>query len=331
VVLGHLTFGELVAFYTYLLQLVMPIRRGGWLMTMASRAGAASERIFEVLDAPVTVADRPGAIVLPPVKGKVEFEGVSCAYYPGRPVLEAVSFAVEPGQTVALVGGTGSGKTSIANLIPRFYDVSSGRVLIDGHDVRDVQLPSLRRQIGVVMQETLLFAGTIRENIAYGRPEASHEQVRAAARAARADAFIERLSRGYESRVGERGVSLSGGQKQRVAIARAILLDPRILILDEFTSSVDLETERQIREALRELLRNRTTFVIAHRLSTVRSADQILVIERGHLIASGRHEQLLASSPDYRAICAAQLEGDEARAVAEPAAPVSHLAEGLGA
>ncbi|MCC7371756.1 MAG: ABC transporter ATP-binding protein [Chloroflexi bacterium] len=312
VVWGQLSFGELVAFYAYLLQLVLPIRRGGWLMTMAARASASSERIFEILDTPVRVADRDGATVLPPLIGSVEFEDVSCSYYPGRPVLQQVSFRAEPGQTVALVGATGSGKTSIANLIPRFYDVDGGRVLVDGHDVRDVQIGSLRQQIGIVMQETLLFADTVRANIAFGRPGASDAEIRAAARAARADEFIERLPERYETPVGERGVSLSGGQKQRIAIARALLMNPRILILDEFTSSVDVATERLIRAALVELMRNRTTFVIAHRLSTVRAANQILVLEAGQLVAIGTHEQLLETTPLYRDTYALQLQSDDA-------------------
>jgi ATP-binding cassette, subfamily B, multidrug efflux pump len=222
-------------------------------------------------------------------------------------VLEQVSFVAEPGQMVALVGATGSGKTTVANLIPRFYDVAAGAVLVDGHDVRDVRLQSLRRQIGIVMQETTLFSGTIRENIAFGRPEASQREIEDAARAARASEFIERLPLGYDTVVGERGVSLSGGQKQRVAIARALVLDPRLLILDEFTSSVDVATERLIRAALQELMLGRTSFVIAHRLSTVRVADNILVLDRGRVAASGRHEELLASSELYNEINASQL------------------------
>jgi ATP-binding cassette subfamily B protein len=311
VVWGNLTYGELVAFYAYLLQLVLPIRRGGWLMTMAARASAASERIFEILDSPVTVADHENSTALPPLVGSVEFDDVSCSYYPGRPVLQHVTFRAEPGQTVALVGATGSGKTSIANLIPRFYDVDGGRVLVDGHDVRDVKLQTLRQQIGIVMQETLLFADTIRANIAYGRPGATDAEIRSAARAARADEFIERLPNAYETPVEERGLSLSGGQKQRIAIARALLMNPRILILDEFTSSVDVATERLIRQALIELMRNRTTFVIAHRLSTVRAADQILVLEGGQVVAHGTHEGLLESSPLYRDTYALQLQTDD--------------------
>jgi ATP-binding cassette, subfamily B, multidrug efflux pump len=311
VVTGLLTMGEMVAFYSYLLQLVQPIRRGGWLMAMASRASASSARIFEVLDTPVAVADKPGAVELPPLEGRVELEAVSCAYHPGRPVLEQVSFRVEPGQTVALVGSTGSGKTSVANLIPRFYDVSAGSVRVDGFDVRDVQLNSLRRQIGVVLQETLLFSGTVRSNIAFGRPDADEDDIRQAAVLARADEFIARLPRGMDTPVGERGVTLSGGQKQRIALARALLMDPRILILDEFTSSVDLETERLIRAAMEEVLRGRTTFVIAHRLATVRSADQILVLRRGRLVAHGTHAELVESSAEYREIYATQLAAEE--------------------
>jgi ATP-binding cassette subfamily B protein len=311
VVWNQLTYGELIAFYAYLLQLVQPIRRGGWLMTMGARASAASERIFEILDTPVAVADGAEATVLPALVGSVEFEDVSCSYYPGRPVLQGVSFRAEPGQTIALVGATGSGKTSIANLIPRFYDVDGGQVLIDGHDVRDVQLQSLRQQIGMVMQETLLFGGSIRANIAFGRPGATDADVRAAARAARADEFIERLPDGYDTSVEERGVSLSGGQKQRIAIARALLMDPRILILDEFTSSVDVATERLIRQALEELMRGRTTFVIAHRISTVRAADQILVMEAGRIVAHGTHAHLLETSEHYRDTYAVQLQADD--------------------
>jgi ABC-type multidrug transport system fused ATPase/permease subunit len=304
---NQLTIGDLVAFYAYLLQLVAPIRRGGWLMAMGSRAAASSERVFEILDTPVTVANQPDAIELPDIKGGVEFADVSCAYHPGRPVLEHVSFKVEPGQMVALVGATGSGKTTVANLIPRFYDVSEGRVLVDGYDVRGVTLNSLRRQVAVVMQETMLFSGTIRENIAFGRPDATDEEIAAAAEAARASEFIQRLPLGYQTIVGERGVSLSGGQKQRVAIARALVMDPRLLILDEFTSSVDVATERLIRSALQELMRDRTTFVIAHRISTVRAADIILVLDRGRLVASGKHEELLETSDVYKQIAASQL------------------------
>jgi ATP-binding cassette subfamily B protein len=307
VITNQLTLGELVAFYAYLLQIVGPVRQGGFLMSMASRAAASSERVLEVLDTPISVSSPPDAVELPPIQGDVTFADVSCAYHPGRPVIQHVRFEVESGQTVALVGATGSGKTTVANLIPRFYDVSSGQVLIDGHDVREVDLSSLRRQIGIVMQETTLFSGTIRDNIGFGRAGASQDEIEWAAGAARAEEFISRLPKGYDTIVGERGVTLSGGQKQRVAIARALLMDPRILILDEFTSAVDAATERLIRAALIELMRGRTTFVIAHRLSTVRAADMILVLQRGRLVDQGTHDELLETSAIYREIHASQL------------------------
>jgi ATP-binding cassette subfamily B multidrug efflux pump len=309
---NQLTIGELVAFYAYLLQIVGPVRQGGFLMSMASRAAASSERVLEVLDTPIGVSSPPNALELETIRGEVEFHDVTCEYHPGRAVLKHVNFRAEPGQTIALVGATGSGKTTVANLIPRFYDVSSGQVLVDGYDVREVDLPSLRRQIGIVMQETTLFSGTIRENIGFGKADATEDDIRWAAHEARAEEFIDRLPKGYATLVGERGVSLSGGQKQRVAIARALLMDPRILILDEFTSAVDATTEQLIRGALVKLMRGRTTFVIAHRLSTVRAADVILVLQHGRLVDSGSHDELLESSTVYREIHASQLaEPDE--------------------
>jgi len=312
VINNQLTIGELVAFYAYLLQIVGPIRQGGFLMSMASRAAASAERIVEVLDTPIEVASPLDAVELESIRGEVQFDHVTCEYHPGRSVLEDVTFTVRPGQTVALVGATGSGKTTVANLIPRFYDVSGGGVLIDGVDIRELNLNTLRRQIGIVMQETTLFSGSIKENIAFGKTDATDEDIDRAAQMARAEEFISRLPEGYETRVGERGVSLSGGQKQRVAIARALLMDPRILILDEFTSAVDAATERLIRAALVDLMRGRTTFVIAHRLSTVRAADTILVLRHGRLVDSGTHEELLESSNVYREIHASQLaEPDE--------------------
>jgi ATP-binding cassette subfamily B multidrug efflux pump len=309
---SQLTIGELVAFYAYLLQIVGPVRQGGFLMSMASRAAASSERVLEVLDTPIGVLSPPNAVELDTIRGEVEFHDVTCEYHPGRAVLKHVNFRAEPGQTIALVGATGSGKTTVANLIPRFYDVSTGQVLVDGYDVRDVDLPSLRRQIGIVMQESTLFSGTIRENIGFGKADATEDDILWAARTARAEEFIDRMPKGYATVVGERGVTLSGGQKQRVAIARALLMDPRILILDEFTSAVDATTEQLIRAALVELMRGRTTFVIAHRLSTVRAADVILVLQHGRLVDTGSHEELLESSTVYREIHASQLaEPDE--------------------
>jgi ATP-binding cassette, subfamily B, multidrug efflux pump len=310
----QLTMGELVAFYAYLLQIVGPVRQGGFLMSMASRAAASAERVLEVLDTPIGVSSPPNARELDVIRGEVELRDVTCEYHPGRAVLRHVNFKAEPGQTIALVGATGSGKTTIANLIPRFYDVSSGQVLVDGWDVRDVELSSLRRQIGIVMQETTLFSGTIRENIGFGKADATEDDIRWAARTARAEEFITRMPEGFDTVVGERGVTLSGGQKQRVAIARALLMDPRILILDEFTSAVDATTERLIRAALVDLMHGRTTFVIAHRLSTVRAADVILVLRQGRIVDSGTHDELLATSATYREIHASQLaDPDEAQ------------------
>jgi ATP-binding cassette subfamily B protein len=263
---------------------------------------------MEVLDAHNEVADRPGAISVPPVAGRVEFDDVIFRYAGSeRPVLDHVSFVAEPGQTVAIVGQTGSGKSTIINLIPRFYDVTGGAVTIDGHDVRDVTLESLRSQIGIVLQDTTLFSGTIRDNIAYGRPDVSDAEVEAAARAAQAHGFISELPDGYNTVVGERGLGLSGGQRQRLAIARALILDPRILILDDSTSSVDAETEYQIQRALENLMRGRTSFVIAQRISTVRQADLILLLDQGRLVAAGTHDDLLRDSALYGEIVDTQL------------------------
>jgi ATP-binding cassette, subfamily B, multidrug efflux pump len=319
VIQGELTVGQLVAFNTYLLLIIRPVRRLGFLIAQTSRAVAAGERIFEILDAPVSVTDRPGAQPLPQIRGRVELDHVSLSYYGGQKVLDDVSFAAEPGQVVALLGATGSGKTSIINLVPRFYDVSAGRLLVDGHDVRDVQIETLRRQIGIVLQDTTLFTGTIRENVAFGAPEATDEQVVAMAKAARAHDFIMSFPDGYATRVGERGVTLSGGQKQRIAIARALLLDPRILILDDFTSAVDTETEELIREALDVLMEGRTTLVIAQRVSTVLSADKIVVLDHGKVAGMGTHEELLESNPIYAEIYRLQLMDESVRDLLEPA------------
>lgn len=307
VISGGLTLGELVAFTGYLGFLLMPVFIMGMLGAMFSRAAASAERIFEVIDAQSDVQEKPNAIQLPPVVGRVTFENVSFRYIGGEDdVLHDVSFTAEPGQTIAILGKTGSGKSTIINLIPRFYDATEGGVRIDGYDVRDITLQSLRTQIGIVLQETNLFSGTLRENIAYGRPDATIEEITAAAQAAQADEFIQLLPDGYDTMVGERGVGLSGGQKQRVAIARALLVDPRILILDDSTSAVDAETEYYIQQALEKLMQARTSFVIAQRISTVRNADQILVLEGGHLEAKGTHEELLQTSESYADILATQ-------------------------
>jgi ATP-binding cassette subfamily B protein len=305
-----LTIGELVAFNTYLGFLLFPILTIGFLAAQISRAGASSQRVFEVLDAPLEVQDKPDAVTLPPVSCRVEFGGVSFRY-PGseRDTLHDISFVAEPGQTVAILGTTGSGKSTLVNLIPRFYDVTEGSVRLDGHDVRDVTLSSLRSQIGVVLQSSLLFSGPVRDNIAYGRPDASQEEVAAAARAAQADEFIRALPDGYDTVIGERGIGLSGGQRQRIAIARALLVDPRLLILDDSTSAVDAETEAAIQEALDRMMResHRTVFVIAQRISTVRDADLILVLDGGEIATMGTHEELLSTSELYNEILGSQV------------------------
>ena len=307
---GQLTVGELVAFNGYLMMVMMPVGMLGMIFSMIAQAAASAERIFEILDTPSEVMEAPDAIPLPPIEGRVAFEHVTFRYFPGgEPVLKDVSFVAEPGQTVALLGATGSGKSTIINLIPRFYDVSEGRVTIDGYDVREVTLDSLRSQIGIVLQEPTLFTGTIRENIGFGRPDASQEEIEAAARAAAAHDFIMSFPDGYDTLVGERGVTLSGGQKQRIAIARALLVNPRILILDDSTSSVDFETELRIQQALDELMKGRTSFVIAQRISTVLNADQILVLDKGQIVARGTHEELLETSPIYAEIYHSQLQG----------------------
>jgi len=314
---GRLLVGELIAFNTYLGFLLFPILTIGFLAAQISRAGASAQRVFEILDAPVEVQDAPDAVPLPPIRCRVEFDDVRFRY-PGseKEILGGVSLHVEPGQTAAILGTTGSGKSTLVNLIPRFYDVTGGAMRLDGHDVRDVTLSSLRAQIGIVLQETLLFSGTVRDNIAYGRPDATREEVEAAAAAAQADEFIRRLPRGYDTVVGERGVGLSGGQRQRIAIARALLVDPRLLILDDSTSAVDAETETAIQESLDRLMRegDRTVFVIAQRISTVRDADVILVLDEGKIAARGTHEELLRDSELYNEILGSQLTTEKAGA-----------------
>ncbi len=302
-----LSLGELVAFTTYLAQLIQPVRRLGMIIPAIAMAAASGERIFEILDAESEVKDAPDAILLPSVQGHVRFEGVSFAYFRRRPVLDKLTFEALPGQMIALLGATGSGKSTIINLIPRFYDATGGCITIDGYDTRQVTLASLRDQIGIVLQETTLFADTIRENITFGCPEASEEQIIAAARAAQAHEFIISTPDGYDTEVGERGITLSGGQKQRIAIARALLKDPRILLLDDATSSIDVETEHLIQRALEHLMNGRTSFVIAQRLSTVRKADLILVLEKGRIAAQGTHETLLHDSGLYAEIYYRQL------------------------
>jgi len=311
VINGTLSLGELVAFTGYLTYLLMPLFMMGMIGSMLSRAEASAQRLFEVLDAKSDVEDAPNAVPLPKVQGRVELREVRFRYIGAETdVVKDLSFVAEPGQTVAILGQTGAGKSSIIALIPRFYDVAEGAVLIDGHDVREVTLDSLRSQIGIVLQETTLFSGTIRGNIAYGRPEASLAEAIEVAKAAQAHDFILEQPQGYETLVGERGIGLSGGQKQRIAIARALLLDPKILIMDDSTSSVDAETEYKIQQALDTLHKGRTTFVIAQRISTVRNADQILVLDKGQLAAKGTHEELQRTSELYMEILETQFGKD---------------------
>ncbi|MBN1579148.1 MAG: ABC transporter ATP-binding protein [Anaerolineae bacterium] len=321
-----LTIGELVAFITYAGQLLGPVRRLGWIIAAIAQATASGERVFEILDAQSEVEDLPDAKPLENIQGHVRFKNVSFAYFGRHRVLDDISFEAYPGQIIALLGATGSGKSSIISLIPRFYDATEGQICIDGQHIRHVTLNSLRESIGIVLQDTTLFASTIYENIAFGRPDASRDQVYAAAQAASAHDFIMSLPQQYETEVGERGVTLSGGQKQRVAIARAILKNPRILILDDATSSVDTETEALIQSALAKLMEQRTSFVIAQRLSTVRQADQVLVLDKGRIAARGvrtaeqtAHEQLLRTSEIYADIYHRQLRPQEtAAAVLQP-------------
>ncbi|HXG76408.1 MAG TPA: ABC transporter ATP-binding protein [Gaiellaceae bacterium] len=302
VVSGSMTVGEFFAFNLYLAMLVMPLRMLGMWIGQAQRAIAAGERLFEILDEPEEIADRPEAQPLPPGPGSVRFERVDFGYEPGRLVLSGVDVEIEPGRTVALIGRTGSGKTTLASLVPRFYDVTAGRVLVDGVDVRDVQRRALRREIGVISQDPFLFSASVRDNIAFGLPDAPLEAVEAAARAAQAHDFIVELPNGYDTVVGERGITLSGGQRQRLAIARALLIDPRILILDDATASVDATTEARIRDALQEVMRDRTTIIIAHRLSTIALADEVVVLEDGRVAARGTQAELLEESPLFREI-----------------------------
>jgi ATP-binding cassette subfamily B protein len=307
---GRLSIGDLVAFNTLLGFMLFPILTIGFLSASISRAGASSRRVFDVLDAPLDVEDAPDASTLLPLSCRVDFDNVSFRY-PGsaRDILAGVSFTARPGQTVAILGTTGSGKSTLVNLLPRFYDVTGGAVRLDGNDVRDVTLSSLRSQIGIVLQETRLFSGTVRDNVAFGKPDATDEEVVAAAEAAQAGEFVRGLPEGYDTVIGERGIGLSGGQRQRIAIARALLIDPRLLILDDSTSAVDAETEAAIQETLDRLMRekHRTVFVIAQRVSTVRDADLILVLDEGSIAARGTHEELLRESELYNEILGSQL------------------------
>ncbi len=308
---GRLSPGELTQFILYLAMLQMPVRMIGFMINLASRAVSSGQRIFEILDADSPVKEKAGAVALDGIRGHVVLDHVSFRYDAASDVLIDISVEVQPGQVVALLGATGSGKSTIVHLLPRFYDVTGGRVLIDGMDVRDLTLESLRNNVGIVQQDVFLFSATIRDNIAYGAINATDEQVEWAAKVSRMHDFIMGMPQGYQTWVGERGITLSGGQKQRVAIARTLLRDPRILILDDSTSSVDTRTEFQIRQALEELMKSRTTFVIAQRLSTVKNADLILVLENGRIAQRGTHEELLAQGGLYREIYELQLRPQE--------------------
>ena len=333
-VLNHtISIGTIVALDGYILLLGLPVQRLGYVVQQLSSASSSARRVFQIIDEPVVLPEKSGAQELPRIQGYVRFEDVSLIYRKGSvESLYSITFETKPDQVIGLVGPTGSGKSSIINQIPRFYDPTSGRVTIDGHDLRDVTLPSLRHQIGIVLQETLLFTATVRENIAFGNPDASMDNVIAAAIAADAHRFISELPEGYETKIGERGVTLSGGQRQRIAIARALLLQPRILILDDATSSVDTRTENSIQEALTALMKGRLTFIVAQRLTSIRHADLILVIDRGRVVDRGTHDELIARPGLYQDIYRVQMEDQErVRRQVEHiellSEPVEHLAQ----
>lgn len=313
VINGTITAGSLVAFLTYAVNISNPIKRLTRVIGNIQKALAAAQRVFMIIDMPEEIAESRDAKQLPEVSGKVEFQNVSFAYDDKGNVITDLSFSVKPGEVIAIVGPSGAGKSTIANLLPRFYDVNKGDIKIDGHSVREVTLDSLREQVGIVPQETMLFNGSVYNNILYGRLDATKEEIEAAAKAANAHDFIMQLTDGYETKLGDRGVNLSGGQRQRIAIARAILKNPRIMILDEATSALDTESERVVQEALDRLMVGRTSFVIAHRLSTVKNADKILVLEKGNLVESGTHDELLALDGLYAHLYKIQYRNKEAK------------------
>ena len=313
VINGSITAGSLVAFLTYAVNISNPIKRLSRVIGNIQKALAAAQRVFDVLDLPEKIQNAPDAKALPPVKGDVRFKNVSFAYNESEEVLSNVSFEVKPGEMIAFVGPSGAGKSTVASLLPRFYDVTTGSITIDGEDIRKVTLNSLREQVGIVPQETVLFNGSVYDNILYGRLDATREEVEAAAKAANAHDFIMQLPKGYETMLGDRGMNISGGQRQRISIARAILKNPQILILDEATSALDTESERVVQEALDRLMVGRTSFVIAHRLSTIKNADKIMVLEKGQLIEQGNHDELMAMDGLYAHLYKIQYRSKEAK------------------
>ncbi len=313
VINGEITAGSLVAFLTYAVNISNPIKRLSRVIGNIQKALAAAQRVFDVLDLPETIKDAENAKLLPPAKGQVSFKNVSFSYNPGEQVISNISFDVKPGQMIAFVGPSGAGKSTVASLLPRFYDVDKGSITIDGEDLRGVTLDSLREQVGIVPQETVLFNGTVYDNILYGRLNATKEEVEAAAKAANAHNFIMELPQGYETRLGDRGMNISGGQRQRISIARAILKNPQILILDEATSALDTESERVVQEALDRLMVGRTSFVIAHRLSTIKNADRIMVLEKGQLVEQGTHDELMEMNGLYAHLYQIQYRSKEAQ------------------
>ena len=310
---GDITAGALVAFLTYAVNISNPIKRLSRVIANIQKALAAADRVFDVLDLPELIQNKPNAQLLPHVKGNVSFNNVSFAYNVDEPILDEVSFSATPGQVVALVGPSGAGKSTVASLLPRFYDVTGGSIVIDGLDIREVTMESLREQVGIVPQETMLFNGSVYDNILYGRLDATEEEVMVASRAANAHNFITELPNGYDTQLGDRGVNISGGQRQRIAIARAILKNPQILILDEATSALDTESERVVQEALDRLMVGRTSFVIAHRLSTIKNADKILVMEKGKIVEEGNHDELMAKDGLYAHLYQIQYRNKEAK------------------